>query len=159
MAITPNSLVMAQTPNTPAANVVLSTAMTSTKNYDGTDTAGTALGLVYTAGANGSQLPPLRLRYGSTNGAAASGTTSATVARIFLNNGSANTTATNNIFLDEVTIPATTMTQTTALAQPIDYDFENMVIPGGWKVYVGLATAVGGTNCAIIASMPGGGDL
>jgi len=34
-----------------------------------------------------------------------------------------------------------------------------MVIPGGWKVYIGLATAVGGTNCAIIASMPGGGDL
>ena len=159
MATTPNSLITPQTANTPIANVVLSTAMTSTKNYDGTDTAGTALGLVYTVGANGGQLPKLRLRYGSTNGAAASGTTNATVARIFFNNGSANTTAANNIFVGEVTIPSTTMTQTAALSQPTDYDFENLVLPAGWKVYVGLATAVGGTNCAIAASMPGGGDF
>lgn len=158
MAATANSIITPQTINVPAANVLLSTAMTSTKAYDGTEAVGTAMGLLFTAGANGSQLPKVRIKIASTNGATPSGTTAATVVRIWFNNGSANTTATNNVFYDEVAIPATAIT---AVASTTQYtlDFGNLVLPAGWKVYAGLATAVGNTNGALAVSMPGGGDL
>lgn len=136
----------------------LSTAMTAAKSYDGTEAVGTSMQKVFTAGNAGAQLPKLKLRFGSTAGAQASGTTNATVARIWLNNGNANTTATNNILVGEVTIAATAMSQTAGVTQPSDYDFGLLAVPAGWNVYVGLATAVGGTNCAIIPSMVGGGD-
>jgi len=160
MAYTYNSQLLPQTINTPAANALLSTAMASTTNYDGTQAVGTAMALIFTANAtNGSQLPKLRVRYSSTNGAAASGTTTATVVRIFLNNGSANTTAANNIFIGEVNVPSVAMSQTVSLSQPTDFDFGLLVLPPGWRVYAGLATAIGGTNCALAVSMPGGGDF
>jgi len=136
----------------------LSTAMTAAKSYDGTEAVGTSMQKVFTAGNAASQLPKLRLRFGSTAGAQASGTTNATVARIWLNNGGANTTATNNILIGEVTIAATAMSQTAGVVQPSDFDFGLLTIPSGWNVYVGLATAVGGTACALIPSMVGGGD-
>lgn len=142
-----------------ALNALLSTAMTNTKNYDGTEAAGTAMALVFTAGTAGAQLPKLRVRYSSTNGAAASGTTTATVVRIWANNGSANTTATNNIFIGEVNVPAATMTQTASLTQPTDFDFGLLTVPAGYRIYAGLATAVGGTNCALAVNMLGGGDF
>lgn len=158
MAVTANSIITPQTVNVPAANVLLSTAMTSTKAYDGTEAVGTAMGLVYTAGANASQLPKLRIKIAGTNGAAPAGTTAATVVRIWFNNGAVNTTATNNIFVDEVAIPATAITAVAATTK-YTYDFGNLMIPAGWKVYAGLATAVGNTNGALAVSMPGGGDL
>jgi len=137
----------------------LSTAMTAAKSYDGTEAVGTAMQKVYTAGSAGGQLPKLKLRFGSTAGAQASGTTNATVARIWLNNGSVNTTATNNILIGEINAPATPMSQTAAVTQPTDFDFGLLSVPAGWQVYVGLATAVGGTACALIPSMVGGGDF
>lgn len=88
--------------------------------------------LVFTAGANGSYIQRLRFKAGGTN--------VATVARIYLNNGSAPTTATNNVFYGEVSLPATTATATAAT---IDVDYPmNLAIPNGFRVYVGLATAV-----------------
>lgn len=158
MAVTANSIITPQTINVPAANVLLSTAMTAAKAYDGTEATTTAMNAVYTAGSNGSQLPKLRIKIASTNGLAPSGTTAATVVRIWFNNGSANTTATNNIFFDEVTIPATAITAVASTTQ-YTYDFGNLMLPAGWKVYAGLATAVGNTNGALAVSMPGGGDL
>ena len=68
------------------------------------------------------------------------GTNTASVGRIFINNGSANTTATNNTFIGEVSLPATTATNTAATAD-IDYPM-NMALPAGFKIYVGLATTV-----------------
>lgn len=50
------------------------------------------------------------------------GTNIATVARIYLNNGSANTTATNNTFFDEIALPATTASNT-AVTATINYSF------------------------------------
>lgn len=141
-----------------ALNALLSTAMTSTKNYDGTEAAGTAMALVFTAGAAGAQLPKLRIRYASTNGAAASGTTAATVVRFWANNGSANTTATNNIFLGEVAVPSVTMSQVAAQTE-INCDFGLLTIPASYRIYAGLATAIGGTNCALAVNMLGGGDF
>lgn len=140
-----------------ALNVLLSTAMTSTKNMDGTEAVGTSMALVFTAGSAGSQLPKLRIRYASLNGTAASGTTNATVVRVWANNGSTNTTATNNILMCEVTVPAVAITQVAAQTE-INYDFGLLVVPSGYRIYAGLATAIGGTNCALACSMLGGGD-
>lgn len=145
--------------NAAIAAAPLSTAMTAAKSYDGTEATGTAMRLVFTAASVGSQLPKLKLRFGSTAGAQATGTTNATVARIWLNNGGANTTATNNILVGEIAVAATLMTQAAAVTQPTDFDFGLLSVPAGWNVYVGLATAVGGTACALIPSMVGGGDF
>ena len=70
----------------------------------------------------------------------AGGTNVATVARIFINNGSTPATAANNTFFGEVTLPATTATNTTATIE-INYPLE-MAIRAGFRIYVGLATAV-----------------
>ena len=136
----------------------LSTTMTATKSYDGTESTATAIQKVFTCATAGSQLPKLKLRFGSTAGAQAVGTTNATVARIWLNNGSVNTTSTNNILIGEITVAATLMTQTASVSQPTDFDFGLLTLPAGWTVWVGLATAIGGTACALIPSMVGGGD-
>lgn len=143
-----------------ANNALLSTAMTNTKNYDGTEAVGTAMALVFTAGTGGAQLPKLRVRYASTNGAAASGTTAATVVRFWANNGIANTTATNNIFLGEMAVPSATMSQTAlSYGTELNYDFGLLTVPAGYRIYAGLATAIGGTNCALAVNMLGGGDF
>ena len=139
--------------------VLLSTAMTTTKNRDGTEAVGTSMGLVYTVGTAGGQLPKLRVRFGSTAGAQATGTTAATVVRIWANNGSANTTATDNYLLGEVSVTATPMSETAAVTQPTDYDFGLLSLPAGYKIYAGLATAIGGTACALAVNMLGGGDF
>lgn len=89
--------------------------------------------LVFTADAdNGSFLERLRFKAGGTN--------TATVARIFINNGSTPGTAANNAFYGEVALPATTATNT---APTIDIDYPmNLALPPGFRVYFGIATAV-----------------
>src|SRR5574340_5330 len=146
------------TPNDGAMGVVLSTAMTDTKAFDGTEAVGTAMALVYTAGSNGSKPDKLYVRLGSTAGAAASGTTSATLVRFWVNNGSANTTATNNSILPyEIAIPATAVTAlATSALTPYEYPVDLPVLPAGYKLYAGLTVAVGGTNCAVIVQVHGG---
>ena len=116
MAVTATP-VFTQTPNVGALNAIVSTAMTNTKAFDGTETAGTALALGFTAGADGARIDQIMCRLASTNGATASGTSAATVVRFWANNNSVNTTAGNNIFIGEVAIPATAVTAlgTTAL--------------------------------------------
>lgn len=145
--------------NAALAVVLLSTAMTATKNRDGTEAVGTSMGLVYTVGSAGGQLPKLRARFGSTAGAQAVGTTTATVLRIWANNGSVNTTATNNYLLGEISIAATLMSETAAVSQPSDFDFGLLSLPSGYRIYSGLATAIGGTACALAVNMLGGGDF
>ena len=61
-------------------------------------------------------------------------------ARIYINNGSANGTASNNTFYDEVSLPATTAVANAA-TQAIDAML-NIPLPPGYKIYVGLGTAV-----------------
>ena len=78
------------------------------------------------------------------------GTNVATVARIYLNNGSTNLTAANNTFYGEVSLPAITATNTAATVD-IDYPM-NLALPPGWRIYVGIATAVAsGWNVTVIA--------
>lgn len=69
------------------------------------------------------------------------GTNVQTVARIFLNNGATNATATNNRYFDDFQLPATTVSATSPTGPGLDFIME-FPIKAGWRVYVGLATAV-----------------
>jgi len=158
MAVTATPI-FCQTPNVGALNAIVSTAMTNTKAFDGTETAGTALALVFTAGADGSRIDQITCRLASTNGATASGTSNATVVRFWMNNGSANTTAGNNIFLGEVAIPATAVTAlgTSALTvYQLTLPSGGLNIPASYRIYGGLTVAAGGTNIAIALNAIGG---
>lgn len=95
---------------------------------DGTGTVST----IYTAGANGSYLDSVNFMHAGTN--------IATVVRVFLNNGSANTTAANNVLIGEVTIGANTLTQTAA-SLPYTINLKRN-IPAGYVVNFTLGTAV-----------------
>jgi hypothetical protein len=151
--------IFAQTPNVGALNAIVSTAMTNTTAFDGTQAAGTAMALVYTAGANGSRIDQMTCRFASTNGATASGTSSATVVRFWMNNGSANTTAGNNIFLGEVAMPATTVTALGTSALTVYFatlPTGGLNLPAGYRIYGGLTVAAGGTNIAIALNAVGG---
>lgn len=151
--------IFAQTPNVGALNALLSTAMTNTAAFDGTQAVGTAMALVFTAGANGSRIDQVTVRFASTNGATASGTSSASVVRFWLNNGSANTTAGNNIFLGEVAMPATAVTAlgTAALAvAALPLPVGGLNLPAGYRLYAGATVAAGGTNIAFAVNAIGG---
>ena len=68
------------------------------------------------------------------------GTNVATVMRVWLNNGSATTTAANNTLFFERTLAATTVSQTAELPDvilPI-----NVSLPAGYKIYYTFGTAV-----------------
>ena len=68
------------------------------------------------------------------------GTNAATVARIWINNGSATSTAANNILFDEVSLAASTISETSATSLtelPL-----NFALPPGYKIFVTLGTVV-----------------
>lgn len=145
------------TPNLGVMNALLTTAMTNTKAFDGTEAAGTAMVLAMTAGANGARIDSIEVRVTSTNGATASGTTNANLVRFWVNNASTNTTATNNQLLGELEIPAVA---NVALATSKNAVFTlpvNKAIPAGYRIYAGTTIAVGGTNCALLVC-PVAGD-
>jgi len=158
MAVTATPI-FTQTPNVGALNAILSTAMTNTKAFDGTEATGTAMVLAFTAGADGSRLDQVVCRLASTNGATASGTSAATLVRFWINNGSANTTAGNNIFLGEVAIPATAVTAlgTSALTTySLTLPVNGLNLPASYRIYAGTTVAAGGTNIAIAVNAFGG---
>lgn len=145
------------TPNPGVMNALLTTAMTSTKAFDGTEAAGTAMVLAMTAGANGARLDTIEVRVVSTNGAAASSTTTATLVRFWMNNASANTTATNNQLLGELEIPAVTNVALATAKNPVFTLPVGKAIPAGYRIYAGTTVAVGGANCALLIC-PTAGD-
>lgn len=151
--------VFTQTPNVGALNALLSTAMTNTSAFDGTQATGTAMALIFTAGANGSRVDQITCRYASTNGATASGTSAASLIRFWMNNGSANTTAGNNIFLGEVAMGAVAVTAlgTTALTvNTLSLPVGGLNLPAGYRIYAGTTVAAGGTNIAFAVNAIGG---
>ena len=95
-------------------------------------TAGTSY-LVFTSDAtNGGYVQKLRIR--------PLGTNIATVLRVWINNGSATTSAVNNTLYDEISLAASTVSQTSALAL---YELPlNFALPAGYKIYVTLGTTV-----------------
>ena len=155
MAKTPTPI-FPQTPNSGVMNALLTTAMTNTKAFDGTDTVGTALVNAFVAGAEGARVDQCKIRFTSSNGAAVSGTTNATVIRLFQNNGSVNTTATNNKFIGEIAIPAQTVTALATGTMPEFTYTLDLDVPAGHKIYAGSTVAVGGTNCAFLVDVTGG---
>jgi hypothetical protein len=96
-------------------------------------TAGTIYGPIESAGAvEGSRLDFIKVR--------ALGTNVATVIRIWINNGSVTTTATNNTLFMERTLTATTVSQTSELADVIIP--MNISLAAGYRVYATFGTAV-----------------
>lgn len=109
---------------------------------DGTGTVGTIFTATATSGVD-SRIERIRCM--------ALGTNVATVARFFVNNGSANTTAANNSLIAEIVLPATTagnavaVTPTAPIELPSALDLNNLFpngLPNGYKINVVLATAV-----------------
>ncbi len=102
------------------------TAVNST--YDAT-AANAAI--VFSASISGSFVQRVRFK--------ASGSTTATAARIFINNGQATGSAANNVLFDEITLPLTSATQTAATAV---YELPvNAALPAGYRILATLATA------------------
>lgn len=124
---------------------LLGKASYRTSTYDGTNT--TTDVVAFTADAtNGSYVQRIRFKAG--NGANAT----AAVARIWINNGSTQSTATNNAFYDEVSLPTTT-TSTTAATASIDLQM-NFALPAGYKIIVGVSSSAdlaGGWAVTVIA--------
>lgn len=88
--------------------------------------------LLFTAGANGSYIKAMRLRPAGTN--------VATVIRGWLNNGATTGTGSNNAIWDEISIAATTNSETAAIAGT-EMPF-NILIPAGWRIYATTGTTV-----------------
>lgn len=107
-------------------------------------TAGTSY-LVFTAGADGSNVREIRLK------AAPGNNTAATVLRIWINNGSTTGTAANSVLFGEMSIPATVASS--SAAQP-DFVYPmNIDLDANFKIYLTLGTAPGGSGafsaCAV----------
>lgn len=158
MAVT-STPIFTQTPNVGSENAILSTAMTNTKAFDGTEAAGTAMVLVFTAGANGARIDQITCRFASTNGATASGTSAASLIRFWINNGAVNTTASNNIFIGEVAMAATAVTALGTGVLTVNYltlPTGGLNIPATYRIYAGSTVAAGGTNIAFAVQAIGG---
>lgn len=124
------------------------TFTTAAADYDGT--TATHNKLVFTADAtNGARLSGIHFE--------AKGTNTQSVARIYVNNGSTNATATNNSLAGKITLPATTASNTVAEATA-DYIFPGGYIDlePGFRIYVGLATTV---SAGWVATPVMGGDF
>ena len=123
-----------------STTTMASTFTTAAADYTGA--TATHNKLVFTAGANGSYVQRLRFK--------AIGTNVGSVARVYINNGSVNTTAANNTFIGEVSLPATTAVATAATSD-VDYQI-NFALTPNFRIYVGLGTTVAaGWVCFAVA--------
>lgn len=96
-------------------------------------TTGTIFDSSFTAdAANGSRVDYIRVR--------SLGTNVATVMRVWINNGSATGTSTNNTLFFERTLASTTATQTAELPDVIIP--MNISMPAGYKIYYTFGTGV-----------------
>ena len=121
-------------------NWYVNTGTTANTNLDGTGSVATLM----TAGSNGSRVSKIRLTH--------SGTNVATVVRIFINNGSTSSTASNNVLFYEYTMAANTLSQTAAsVAAEIPIDLS---LAAGYKLLVTIGTSIA-TGIAVSAE---GGD-
>jgi hypothetical protein len=124
-------------PLTPAITWVSGTGATAgtpglTANTTTDLTAGTIYGPIETAATNGTRLDFIKVR--------PLGTNVQTVIRIWINNGSATTTAANNALYLERTLSATTVSQT---AEQPDINLPlSISIPATYRIYATFGTAV-----------------
>lgn len=116
-------------------SALFSSAMTAgnVSSYDGTDAN---VKQIFSADAtNGGYVQRIRAKC-----CALTGTSAASVLRIWINNGSTNATAVNNVLVGEVGLPA--VTNTVVAATPDVELTLNIALPAGYKLYAGLGTAV-----------------
>lgn len=108
------------------------TVATANTALDGTGTIVT----ICTAGSNGSRVSRIVCQY--------TGTSVATVLRVFINNGSTNVTATNNTLRSELTIAANTLSQVAQSTQTniIDFGADGLILPNGYKLNITIGTTV-----------------
>ena len=97
------------------------------------DGTGTVL-TVFTAGASGSRVEKLVF--------VPIGTNVQTVARVFVNNGSSSGVAANNTLIAEITIPASTLTETAAQLVTELVFADDLKLPAGYKLNVAIGTTV-----------------
>lgn len=112
-------------PNVEWAEVI--TTANTTKNL----TSGT-INLIFTAGADGAYINSI---VGQPHG-----TNVASLARVFINNGSATTTAANNTLYGQIGLPAITLSEA-AEVPSVSFPM-NIGLPPGHTIYITLATAV-----------------
>ena len=103
--------------------------VTANTTKDGS--SGTIYGPIFIAGVNGSRLDFIRLR--------ALGTNVATVCRVWLNNGGATTTASNNMLFTEATLAVTALSEVAATVE--NTITINASLPAGYRVYLTFGTA------------------
>ena len=82
-------------------------------------------------GTNGGFIQRVRFKSAGTN-------STASVARIYLNNGATNITAANNAFFGEISLPAVTASGSAATVD-VDYPI-NLAVPPGYRIVIGIAT-------------------
>lgn len=109
-------------------NWFASTALAANAAVDGTGTVVTVL----TAGANGAKVKKIRLNHLGSN--------IATVVRLFINNGSANSTAANNGLVYEYTMAANTLSQVAA-SVPAEINLD-LALAAGYKLNVTVGTTI-----------------
>jgi len=107
--------------------VVSATTANTTKDL----TTGTIY-TAFTASATGGYVQRIRFK--------PLGTNVATVARVWINNGSTNTVAANNTYWDDISLPSTTVSEVSA--QPTFELPLNIALPANYKILVTLGTAV-----------------
>jgi hypothetical protein len=113
---------------------VLTADATASKNHDGT-AAGAVL--LFTAGANGSRIDEIK--------ALPLGTSVVSALRIFINNGSVNTTAANNSLYADVSLPAITISEVAGQSEVVarqPNDNRPLVLPPNYKLYATIGTTV-----------------
>ena len=114
------------------ADIQWATAIVQSANTTTDLTSGTIYPVFTADTTNGGYVQRIRFR--------PLGSNAATVARVWINNGSATTTADNNTLWDEIAIALTTVSQTAAQAT---YELPlNFPLPPSYRLYITLGTAV-----------------
>jgi len=121
-----------QFPNNATISVVGASANTA---LTGAGTLGTDIFAAFTADAtNGGYVSKMRFK-----ASVSASATTLTVARVFINNGSTNATTTNNVFWDDITLPAVTPSIT---AQSPVFELQlGFALPAGYRLLVTFGTA------------------
>ena len=120
------------TPRINFANLLAANANTA---LDGTGTVST----VYTAGSNGSFVINLIVKSSTTTTTSAAGTL-----RVWINNGSATSSASNNTLIREYVLTAVTASATTST---LNFEFPlNIQLPAGYTIICTVATMAASTG-------------
>lgn len=139
--------------NNTANNSTTMTVMldTATGEYTGTSANNK---LIHTAGSNGSYIK--KLIFTGVNGLTSFQNVAAAGARIYLNNGSTNTTATNNQIIGQVALfsQTTGTTPSPTKSAVVEYPMD-MMIPPNFCIFVGLGITQGPSYGWVVTAITG----